>query len=104
MRVVMKRKTSFTAALGLISAFVPLISAQGVQSRPSPILPPDVVGPQLIAWSQVQKPQPVPQPLPNSDRPRTEREQHPAQTADQSNQPKPTAQTAAAHIETAGSK
>ena len=100
----MKRKTSFITALGLISALVPLMSAQGAQSTTKPVLPSDVVGPQLIAWSQVQKPQPVPQPLPNSDRPHPEREQHPAQTADQSNRSSPTPRTSAFYIEPDGRK
>ena len=33
------------------------------------MLPSDILGPQLIAWSQLQKPEPVPQPLPPPDRP-----------------------------------
>jgi hypothetical protein len=41
--------------------------AQNLQTDPSPVLPPNFLGPQLIVWSQLQRPQPVPQPLP--DRP-----------------------------------
>jgi hypothetical protein len=100
----MKRKTSFITALGLISAFVPLMSAQGAQSTTRSVLQSDVVGPQLIAWSQVQKPQPVPQPLPKSDRPQPEREQHPAQTEDRSNRSSPTPQTSVSYIEPDGRK
>jgi hypothetical protein len=43
----------------------------GQDMAPSPTLPPalpaEVLGPQLIAWSQLQKPQPVSQPLPPSE-------------------------------------
>jgi hypothetical protein len=41
--------------------------AQTPQSQPRPGLPSDILGPQLIAWSQLQQPQPVAQPLPLSD-------------------------------------
>jgi hypothetical protein len=65
----MKRETSLLASLIFLLATAPLMFAQDPQIQPSPALPPDVLGPQLIAWSQLQKPQPVPQPLPPPDRP-----------------------------------
>jgi len=43
--------------------------AQDPQTQPSPALPSDTFGPQLIAWSQLQKPQPVPQLMLQPDRP-----------------------------------
>lgn len=43
--------------------------AQGVQSEPAPALPSSVLGPDLIAWSQMQTPRPVPQPLPPDQNP-----------------------------------
>ena len=55
-----------TAAL---FAFSPFLFAQDSTSEPTrPNLPTDIVGPQLVAWSQLQKPRPVPQPLPPPDR------------------------------------
>jgi len=45
------------------------IFAQGVQADPSPALPSGFLGPDLIAWSQMQTPRPVPQPLPPDQRP-----------------------------------
>jgi len=65
----MKRETSLVAALVFLFATAPLMFSQDLQGRPSPALPAEVLGPQLIAWSQVQKPQPVPEPLPPPDRP-----------------------------------
>jgi hypothetical protein len=65
----MKRETSLLASLIFLLVTGPLMFAQDPQTQPSPALPPDVLGPQLIAWSQLQKPQPVPQPLPPPDRP-----------------------------------
>jgi hypothetical protein len=65
----MKRETSFLATLVFLSGTVPLMLAQDLHSQPNPVLPSDILGPQLIAWSQLQKPQPVPQPLPPPDRP-----------------------------------
>jgi outer membrane biosynthesis protein TonB len=50
-----------TAALFLLA---PLAFTQDSALQPSPVLPGDILGPQLIVWSQAQKPQPVPQPLP----------------------------------------
>ena len=32
------------------------------------MLPPEILGPQLVVWSQLQKPHPVPQPLPPPER------------------------------------
>jgi hypothetical protein len=64
----MKRRTSLLATLLFLSVTLPLTFAQNLKSEPSPVLPSDILGPQLIAWSQVQKPQPVPQPLPPPDR------------------------------------
>jgi hypothetical protein len=48
---------------------LPLMFAQDPQTQPSPALPSDTLGPQLIAWSQLQKPQPVPQLMLQPDRP-----------------------------------
>ena len=58
----MRRETSLFLTLGLLSAIAPPIFAQDLQGRPDPVPPSTVlVGPQLIAWSELQKPQPVQQ-------------------------------------------
>lgn len=63
----MKRTLLLTTAS--LFAFSPFLFAQDSTSEPTrPNLPADIVGPQLVAWSQLQKPRPVPQPLPPPDR------------------------------------
>lgn len=57
----MKRETGLLAAMVFLAA-APLMLAQNAA------LPTEILGPQLIAWSQLQKPQPVPQPMPPPDR------------------------------------
>src|SRR5260370_41511459 len=88
-RCVVKRESSLLAILVFLSATIPLTFAQDVKSQPSPVLP--ILGPQLIAWSHLQKPQPVPQPLPPPDRPaqqpNQQTDQQPAQSANPSVQP-----------------
>ena len=55
----MKRATGILASTFLIAAITPAIVAQDV-TRPSPAPPrSDILGPQLIAWSALQKPQPL---------------------------------------------
>ncbi|MGA9507405.1 MAG: hypothetical protein WBV55_02035 [Candidatus Sulfotelmatobacter sp.] len=69
----MKRETSLFLTLGLLSAIAPPIFAQDLQGRPDPVPPSKIIiGPQLIAWSELQKPQPVVRP-----------EQEPAERKDQ---------------------
>jgi hypothetical protein len=89
----MKRETSLFATLGVLVVIAPLVFAQNLQTQPSPALPSDILGPQLIAWSQLQKPQPVPQPLPAPDRPGQQPAQQPAQSANPPAQQQPAAQT-----------
>ncbi|HWW13382.1 MAG TPA: DUF5818 domain-containing protein [Candidatus Dormibacteraeota bacterium] len=86
----MKRETSLLAALLFLPGSVTLMIAQGVPSQASPVLPSDILGPQLIAWSQLQKPQPVPQPLPPPERPIPQTGQQ-AQPANPPAQPQPPA-------------
>ena len=94
-RFVMKRETRLLAALVFVLGAVPLICAQNLRSQPSPVLPSDILGPQLIAWSQLQKPQPVPPPLPPPlpppDRPVQKPDQQTAQPANPQAQPQPPA-------------
>jgi hypothetical protein len=101
----MKRKTSLFATLGVLLAIAPLALAQNMQTQPSPALPSDILGPQLIAWSQLQKPQPVPQPLPTPDRPAQQPAQQPAQSANPpAQQQQPAAQTFTGTIVKDGSR
>ena len=60
----MKRATSLLATLGLL-LMPSFLWAQNLQN-PDPPSSSDIFGPELIAWSQLQKPQPVPEPLPDS--------------------------------------
>lgn len=55
---------------GCLLILVGSMFAQGVQSEPAPVLPSGVLGPDLIAWSQMQTPRPMPQPLPPDQNPR----------------------------------
>lgn len=80
----MRRETSLFLTLGLLSAIAPPIFAQDLQGRPDPVPPSTVlVGPQLIAWSELQKPQPVQQPVEQRYQP----SQKPTEPAAQSAQP-----------------
>jgi hypothetical protein len=61
----MKRETALlvlalAVALAFLSAIAPLC-AQNKQSQTDRELPSDILGPQLIAWSQLQSPQPLQQ-------------------------------------------
>jgi hypothetical protein len=44
------------------------VFAQESNTQFSNALPPEILGPQLVVWSQLQKPHPVPQPLPPPER------------------------------------
>lgn len=72
-----------TAALLALS---PLAFSQDAPKEASPLLPADIVGPQLIMWSELQKPQPVPQPVPPPEKP-DQSDQQPSQQ--QPGQPEP---------------
>ncbi len=90
----MKRETRFLATLVFALGTVPLMCAQDSRSQPSPELPSEILGPQLIAWSPLQKPEPVPQPLPPPDRPVQQRDltdEQPVQPANPQAQPQPPA-------------
>jgi Protein of unknown function (DUF5818) len=88
----MKRWSNFLAALFFAGTFLPLALAQS-QLKSDP-LPGETLGPQLIAWSQFQKPQPIPQPLPPPDRDAAQSaNQSPATQAPADQQRAPAAQT-----------
>jgi hypothetical protein len=89
----MKRETSLLAMLIFLLGTIPPMLAQDLQDQPSPALPSDILGPQLIAWSQLQKPQPVPQPLPLPDRPISQPAQQTQPTNPPAQEQQPVAQT-----------
>ncbi len=64
----MTRKIGLFGMAGLLLLPVS-VAAQQPRVQPSPELPASVLGPQLIVWSQLQQPTPVPQPLPRSNQP-----------------------------------
>jgi hypothetical protein len=68
-RFTVKRETSSAAILVFLLVSLPLVLAQDPRTQPSFVFPSGSLGVQLIAWSQLQKPQPAPQPLPPPDRP-----------------------------------
>jgi hypothetical protein len=104
----MKRETSLFATMVFVLGTVPLLCTQDLQSQPSPPPPSDILGPQLIAWSQLQKPEPVPQPLPPPDRPIQQPDQQPGQQTTQLVNPPvprpPAAQTFKGTIVKSGSR
>jgi len=101
----MKRETPLLAMLVFVLATVPLVSAQDLQTQQGPVLPAEILGPQLIAWSQLQKPEPVPQPLPPPDRPLQQPDPQPDRQATNPQAPQqPTAQTFTGTIAEDGGK
>jgi hypothetical protein len=69
-----KQKASVIATTGFLLILCGSMFAQGVQAEPAPVLPSGVLGPDLIAWSQMQTPRPVPQPLPPDQNPRAQQQ------------------------------
>lgn len=86
----MKRETRLLAGLSFL-AVASFAFAQDVRSQPPPIPPSDILGPQLIAWSQLKNPQPVSQ-APRSDQ-STHPDQQPAQSVTSPAPQQPAAQT-----------
>src|SRR5882757_7591959 len=82
----MKRESISLAALVFLLVTVPLMFSQDLKGKPSPALPSQILGPQLIAWSQVQEPQPLTEPMRQAD-------QQSPQTAQEPPQQQPAAQT-----------
>jgi hypothetical protein len=64
----MNRRTSLFA--GAVLALTPFLVGQEAQNQANPLLPAEVIAPRdLMAWSWMQQPRPVPQPLPPPDKP-----------------------------------
>jgi len=83
-------------------AFSPFLFAQDPTSEPTrPNVPADILGPQLVVWSQLQKPRPVPQPLPPPDQ---ADQQQPGPAAESQAQQEPLNQTFIGTIVKDGSK
>ena len=85
----MKRETSLFLTLGLLSTMVPPIFAQDLQGRPDPVPPSSNIGPQLVAWSEAQKPQPISQAVaePGKDKNPSRAKARPAAHSAQQRQP-----------------
>jgi hypothetical protein len=101
----MKRASRWAALVFLFATSSVMLSQ--VQSKPNPVPPSEILGPQLIAWSQMQKPQPVPEPLPPPDRPVQQSEpqtERSAETAQDLPQQQPAAQTLSGMIVKDGSR
>ena len=92
----MKRKTSLLLTVGFLSVITPPIFAQDLQSQPGPVPPLIVIGPQLVAWSELQKPQPIPEPVPEPDQDKKQSNQKPEPTTAQAPQPQNGTHSAAA--------
>ncbi len=84
-RIKVNRLVVATAAMLALS---PLAFSQDAPKQSSPVLPAEIVGPQLIMWSEFQKPQPIPQPVPPPEKPdQQQADQQPSQQ--QPGQPEP---------------
>ncbi len=87
----MTRERSRLATVSLPLILAASVFGQEPQIRPSPALPASILGPQLIVWSHLQKPQPVSEPLPEQQQqPRQQQVRQPANTQDRQ---RPSAQT-----------
>jgi hypothetical protein len=64
----MKQVRGLGIAVVLLIVIVPASVAQRQREDPKPQLPAKILGSQLIVWSHLQNPQPVPQPLPHTSK------------------------------------
>jgi len=84
----MKRETILAIVLTALLTPVLAMFAQNRddddQGRPVPPARSDVIGPQLVAWSELQEPQPVSARTPLSDQTKPQPNQQPVQTANSS--------------------
>lgn len=95
------RRTSLWAA-GLI-LLPPFLFAQQTVQQPEPQLPAFVLGPQLVVWSELQKPRAIPQPLP-PPQPDPPAQSQPQPTAGAQDQQQPSSQAFTGTIVKDGSK
>ena len=77
--------------IGFLIASAAALFGQEPRVQPGPVFPGSILGPPLIAWSQMQQPRPVPQPL-TPDPPEQQQQQAPGQSAN-SHAQQPEAQT-----------
>ena len=87
----MTRKRSRLTTVSLPLILAASVFGQEPQIRPSPALPASILGPQLIVWSHLQKPQPVSEPLPEQQQ--QPRQQQARQPGNMQDQQRPSAQT-----------
>lgn len=82
----MNRKTSWL--VGVVLLVAPLLLGQEPQNRTASGAPDDLASQRLIAWSRMQKPQPVPQPLPSDPQvPQPDQQARPVPPANQQQSP-----------------
>jgi hypothetical protein len=76
-----RRQIGIFIALAFLSVTIRIV-AQDKPGQQNPAIPTDVLGSQLIAWSQMQTPEPVTQRQSQDDRPvrRSDQPSNPAQT------------------------
>jgi hypothetical protein len=89
-----------------MAAAVFVLSALGVAQeapQPGPLPPTNVLGPQLIVWSQQQKPQPIPVPQPLPPPERADQPQ-PGQTTNSQTPQQPSLQVFTGTVMKAGNK
>ena len=92
----MKHRTCLTALL-LVAGFS--LAQEQSPAKPAPGQNQHILGPQLIAWSEMQKPQPVPQqpqPIPAPDTKADKTAPSPDNKPDSKAQPEPDAQQSTA--------
>jgi Protein of unknown function (DUF5818) len=109
----MIRETSALATITLLALLAASGFTQVPQVEPNPgqtpqlgpSLPASILGPQLIVWTQMQEPKPVPQPIPPGGDPSARpAPQQPAQTANSPSQQQPAAQSFTGTITKTGDK
>lgn len=91
----MKRETILAIVLAALLTAITVMFAQDQDDddhgRTAPPVPSDVIGPQLIAWSELQEPRPVLARTPRSDQTKPQSNQQPVQTANPSKEQAPAA-------------
>lgn len=92
----MQRRMFLAAAMTAFLVFAPLLFGQDDQGLHAPPASNDVIGPQLIAWSELQEPKPVSRPASPTHQAESPEDQKPVQPANTANEPAP-ANSATSH-------
>jgi hypothetical protein len=81
----MRRKILVAAAVMAFLIFAPVVFGQDDRGQPDPPASNEIIGPQLIAWSDLQEPKPLSPSVPASHQSESWRNQESAQIANTSN-------------------